>query len=90
MLDLIILLYGISGVIAIALNFYLEATDKFSQNHRAFAFINFYGSLALLIYSIYNQVWLFVVLNSFLILVGLLGLWKVLTSSTPLKKKQYF
>lgn len=71
------LLLGISGVIAIAVNFLLEAFDKLGKNHHMFAFINLYGSGTLLIYSWYNSVWLFVALNGFLVLTGTYGLWKV-------------
>jgi hypothetical protein len=77
MLDIIMLIIGISGVIAIAVNFIFEATDKLSKNHHGFAIINLYGSTALLTYSIYNQIWLFVGLNGFLVAVGLYGLNKV-------------
>ncbi len=73
----LILLIGISGVIVIALNFYLEATNKLSKNHKSFAWLNLYGSLALLIYSFFNKVWLFVFLNGFLVIVGIYGLEKV-------------
>ncbi len=74
MLDNIILLIGITGVLAIASNFMLEVTNKLNKDHHLFAIINFYGSFALMTYSIYFKVWLFVVLNGFLVLVGLYGL----------------
>lgn len=77
MLDNIMLAIGISGVIAIATNFVLEATDKLGKNHHSFAIINFYGSSALFAYSLYNKIWLFVALNSFLVLIGIYGLFKV-------------
>lgn len=76
-LDMLMLGIGISGVIAIALDFILEATNKFGKNHHTFAIVNLYGSSALFAYSLYNEVWLFVVLNTFLIIVGLFGIYKV-------------
>ncbi len=77
MLEEIMLFIGISGVLAIALNFVLEITNKLGKNHRMFAWINLYGSSALLVYSWFFGVWLFVVLNGFLVIIGLYGLWKV-------------
>lgn len=77
MLDLLFLLLGISGVIAIALNFVLESADKLGKDHKTFAWINLYGCSALFAYSYYESVWLFVVLNAFLIAVGVYGLYKV-------------
>jgi hypothetical protein len=73
-LSIIIFLIGVSGVIVIALNFYLEATNRLGKQHFTFAWLNLYGSSALLLYSFYTQVWLFVVLNGFLVVVGLWGL----------------
>lgn len=77
MLDMLMLLIGISGVISIALNFIFEITNKYPKDHHAFALLNLYGSLALFIYALYGKVWLFVILNSFLILVGIYGLYNV-------------
>ena len=77
MIDFVFLLIGISGVIAIALNFILEATNRLGKNHHTFAILNLYGSGSLFAYSLYNSVWLFVVLNGFLILVGIYGLVQV-------------
>lgn len=74
MIGYIFLLIGISGVIAIALNFILEATNKLGKDHHSFAIINLYGSTALFAYSYYEGIWLFVALNGFLILVGISGL----------------
>lgn len=79
-LDTIMLGVGISGVFAIAADFIMEATDKFSKNHHTFAIVNLYGSSSLFAYSLYNEVWLFVVLNTFLIGVGLFGIYKVFIS----------
>ena len=76
-LDNIMLLIGISGVIAIALNFILEATNKLAKDHHTFAILNLYGAITLLSYSYYNSIWLFVALNGFLFLVGLWGLYRV-------------
>lgn len=67
------LVIGISGVFVVALNFILEATNRLSKDHHAFALLNVYGSLALFMYSLYEKVWLFVILNGFLIAVGIYG-----------------
>jgi len=74
MIDIIFLLIGISGVIAIALNFILEARNKLGKDHHTFALLNLYGSSSLFTYSLYEGVWLFVILNGFLIVVGLYGI----------------
>lgn len=84
MIGHIFLLIGISGVIAIATNFILEATNKLGKDHHTFAILNLYGSTALFAYSLYGKVWLFVVLNGFLIIVGIYGLKQVFTK----KKKK--
>lgn len=76
-LDTIMLIFGISGVIAIALQFFLEATNRLGKDHHMFAWINLYGSIALFSYAYYGKVWLFVTLNAFLILVGIYGLFLV-------------
>lgn len=75
MLDILLLVFGISGVLAIAFNFLLELFEKESKKN--FAWVNLYGCFALFSYSLYTQVWLFVVLNGFLILTGVFGLYKV-------------
>lgn len=77
MLENIILIIGILGVLAIALNFILEATNKLGKDHHIFAILNLYGSSSLFLYSYFNQVWLFVALNGFLMIVGTYGLIKV-------------
>ncbi len=77
MLNYLITMIGVTGVIAIAANFILEATNKLEKNHHTFAWLNLFGSSALLIYSLYFYVWLFVALNTFLVVVGLIGLRKV-------------
>ena len=79
-LENIMLGVGISGVIAIAINFILEATNKLGKDHHAFAILNLYGSGSLFTYSFYNQVWLFVALNGFLIMVGTYGLYQVFST----------
>jgi len=71
------LIIGISGVLSIALNFILEIRNKLDNGHKLFAILNLYGSTSLFIYSLYGKVWLFVILNGFLILVGIYGLCKV-------------
>ena len=77
MLNTLMLLIGISGVAAIGLNFVLEATNRLDKQHHIFALLYFYGSLTLCIYSIYTKVWLFVILNGFLTIAGIWGIWKV-------------
>jgi len=77
MLDIIILSIEISGVIAIGLNFILEATNKLRKDHHLFAILNLYGAATLMMYSWYNSVWLFLVLNGFLVIVGIYGLMEV-------------
>lgn len=71
------LIIGISGVFVIALNFILEATNKLGKDHKKFALLNVYGSSALFTYAFYGKAWLFVVLNGFLIFVGLFGIYQV-------------
>ena len=83
--DYIVLGIGISGVLAITINFLLEATNHLPKDHHLFAWINLYGSLALLVYSWYNAVWLFVVLNMFTTIAALYGLRIVYFT-----KKSYF
>lgn len=77
MIETISLIIGITGVIAIASNFLLEATNKLGKDHKTFAWINLYGSAALLFNAYIGKVWLFVVLNIFLIFTGIYGLYKV-------------
>jgi len=77
MLEILMLGIGISGVIAIAVNFILEITNKLDKDHKIFSLLNLYGSVSLFIYALYGKVWLFVILNGFLILVGLYGVYKV-------------
>lgn len=68
---------GISGVIAVGLQFFLEATNRLGKDHKAFAWINLYGCVALFINAFYSKVWLFAVLNILLIAIGLYGLYIV-------------
>jgi len=77
MIETISLIIGITGVIAIAANFLLEALNKLGKDHKVFAWVNLYGSSALCFYSLVFKVWLFVGLNGFLILTGIYGLYEV-------------
>ena len=73
--NLLVLFIGISGILAIGTNFLLEVTNKIEKNHHIFTLINLYGSVALCVYSFYNKVWLFVILNGFLILISVYGIY---------------
>ena len=90
MLNLIMLIIGISGVIAIALNFILEATNKLDKEHHIFATLNLYSSIALFLYSLYYKVFLFMILNGFLTIVGLYGLNEVYKKKYQKKDKGFF
>lgn len=82
MLDFLFLSIGITGVFTIALNFILEITNKLKKDHHIFAFLYFYGSAALFSYSIYEKIWLFIILNGFLTIVGIYGIYKVYNKNT--------
>ena len=71
------LILGISGVMTIGINFILEISNRLDKKHIKFAWFNLYGSFALFSYSLYYNVWLFVILNGFLTIVGIYGLFKV-------------
>lgn len=73
LLDTMILILGISGIIAIALAVLLEILNKLDIKHHMFSLLNLYGTATLLFYSIYNSVWLFVLLNGFLLVTSLYG-----------------
>ncbi len=77
MIEFIMLLFGISGVIVLALVFILEDLNKLNKNHHMFSFLNLYATIALLSYSLYSSVWLFVWLNLMMLFVNLYGLYKV-------------
>lgn len=77
MLEIIYLIIGITGIIAIGANFLLEATNSLGKDHKAFGWINLYGSCALCIYAISSKTWLFAFLNVMLILIGIYGLIKI-------------
>jgi lipid-A-disaccharide synthase-like uncharacterized protein len=77
MLDFVVTGIGISGVIFIASMFYLEITNKVSKDHKTFTYLNFLGNFCLFFYSFYFQVWLFVLLNGFLLLESLYGMYFV-------------
>ena len=86
MIETLALIIGITGIIAIGLNFLLEATNSLKEDHKAFGWINLYGSTALCIYAIISKAWLFAVLNGLLILIGIYGLTKIY-SNTKIKFK---
>ncbi|MCA9459600.1 MAG: hypothetical protein KC550_03560 [Nanoarchaeota archaeon] len=71
------LIFGISGVLVIAMNFIFEVSNKWDKKHINFAWFNLYGSFALFSYSLYYKVWLFVLLNGFLTIIGIYGLFGV-------------
>jgi len=77
MIENIILAIGISGVIAVGLQFFLEATNRLGKDHKAFAWINLYGCTALFINAFFSKVWLFATLNILLTSIGLYGLYIV-------------
>jgi len=62
---------GILGVIILGVNFVLEASDKLGKNHYTFIILHIVASCCLLAYSVFEKIPLFIVLNSMLIIVGL-------------------
>ena len=86
MIENIILAIGISGVIAVGLQFFLEATNRLGKDHKAFAWINLYGCIALFINAFFSKVWLFAILNVLLISIGLYGLYIVYFKNNKHKK----
>ena len=77
MFEILSLIIGITGIVAIGANFLLEATNSLGKDHKAFGWINLYGSVALCIYAINSKAWLFAFLNGMLILIGIYGLFKI-------------
>lgn len=71
------LVFGVSGALAVGINYILESMNKYGKDHKIFSWVNLYASVALLTYSWYGEVWLFVGLNLFLSLVGVFGLYQV-------------
>ncbi len=67
---------GVAGVIILGVNFVLEASDKLGKDHYTFVVLHLIASVLLLIYSSLEKIPLFIILNSMLILVGLLQLVK--------------
>ncbi|MFW5705031.1 MAG: CBU_0592 family membrane protein [Nanoarchaeota archaeon] len=88
MLDLIILIIGICGFLLIASNYFLEATNVLGKDHKLFSILNLAGSSFLLVYSWYHAVWLFVILNLFLVIVGLAGIVAVFMRKAKNRNKQ--
>ena len=88
MIENIILIIGISGIIAVGLQFFLEATNRLGKDHKAFAWINLYGCTALFINAFFSKVWLFASLNVLLISIGLYGLYIVYFKNKKDKKSR--
>jgi uncharacterized membrane protein len=76
--EFIFLGFGIFGVLLIGTAFILEVFNKLHKNHHSFALMNLTGSFLLFLYSYYNKVWLFVILNGLLVIVGIYGYYKSL------------
>jgi len=81
--------FGVSGALAVGLNYLLEALNKLSKDHKLFSWINLYASVALFSYSWYWEVWLFVGLNLFLSLIGLFGLYEVYFKTVKFDKTDF-
>ena len=64
--DLFITILGIIGVIILGTDILLEVLNKLKKDHKLFSSLYVTANLFLFIYSIYFQVWLFVILNGFL------------------------
>lgn len=64
-------LLGIIGVSIIAVNFVLEASDKLAKDHHWFVVLNLISSLFLATYSYLENVTLFIILNSMLVLISI-------------------
>ena len=69
--DLIMTGLGILGVILLGLDILLEVLNKLKKDHKAFTSIYVIANLLLFVYSLYFKIWLFVVLNGFLLGVGI-------------------
>ena len=81
-MDFLVLLLGISGAFAVGINYILESLNKLSKDHKTFGWINLYASVALLYNAWYNNAFVFVGLNIFLMLIGLFGLYNVYFNSS--------
>ena len=55
---------GIIGMILILLAFFMVQSHRWSQDDLIYDFVNFLGSLLLVIYGISGHAWPFVILNS--------------------------
>lgn len=64
-------LIGIAGVLVIAINFILEASDKLAKDHNLFVQLNFISSMLLFTYSVLEHVILFAILNMMLVLISI-------------------
>lgn len=67
---------GVAGVLLLAINFVLEASDMLGRNHYTFILMYLTASLFLLIYSALEYIPLFIVLNAMLVLVSIVQLIK--------------
>ncbi|MFW6383150.1 MAG: hypothetical protein ACOCZQ_00745 [Nanoarchaeota archaeon] len=67
---------GVLGVVLLGINFVLEASDKLGRDHYTFILLYLTASLCLLIYSVLEQITLFIVLNAMLVLVSIIQLIK--------------
>ena len=69
--DLIMTGLGILGVIMLGVDILLEVLNKLKKDHKTFTNIYVIANLLLFVYSLYFEIWLFVVLNGFLLGVGI-------------------
>ncbi len=73
---------GVLGVLILALNFILEASDRLGKDHYSFVILHIIASACLLTYSALENIPLFIILNAMLILVGLAQLLKIRRTKT--------
>lgn len=70
-MDLFVTVLGIIGVIMLGIDILLEVLDKIPKDHKLFSTIYVIANFLLFVYSWYFAVWLFVILNGFLLMVGI-------------------
>ena len=70
-LDTIITILGIIGVIILGIDILLEVLNKLKKDHKLFSTLYVFANFLLFVYSLYFEVWLFVILNGFLLCVGI-------------------
>ena len=83
------LVFGVSGALAIGINYVLESMNKYAKNHKTYSWVNLYSAVALFFYSWYGEVWLFVWLNLFLVIVGTFGLYEVYFKTVKFEKEDF-